>query len=45
MDDDVFLNVRRLLVASQQWDAMRAHYVGCMKHGVVWTRPGEKQAR
>ena len=26
--------------AMQQWDRMGAGYVGCLKHGAVWTEPG-----
>jgi hypothetical protein len=29
-DDDVFLNLSRLIAASGQWDKMGAQYVGCM---------------
>lgn len=40
MDDDVYLNIPRLLDTARQWDKMGAQYVGCMKHGLVGTDPG-----
>ncbi|KAL6754243.1 galactosyltransferase-domain-containing protein [Haematococcus lacustris] len=42
VDDDVWLSPARLRAASLQWSRMAAGYVGCMKHGVVWT---EQQSR
>ena len=37
VDDDVYYMIERTLLAMKQWDKMGATYVGCMKHGHVWT--------
>ncbi|KAI8471825.1 MAG: galactosyltransferase-domain-containing protein [Monoraphidium minutum] len=42
MDDDVYLNMERLTLAMRQWDRIGAGYVGCLKHGGVWTEPGTR---
>lgn len=42
MDDDVYLNPSRLLLAMRQWNSMHADYVGCMKHGVVISQSSSK---
>jgi Galactosyltransferase len=42
MDDDVYLNPQRLRLVMKQWNAMRAEYIGCMKHGVVHHDPSSK---
>jgi len=39
VDDDVYLNVERLLQATRQWDAIGAGYIGCMKHGDTYDDP------
>eukprot|EP00803_Ostreobium_quekettii_P009142 evm.model.scf_297.1 EVM.evm.TU.scf_297.1 scf_297:55686-61562(-) len=35
VDDDMYLKVDRLLLASKQWDRMGAGYIGCMQNGVI----------
>jgi hypothetical protein len=42
VDDDVYLMPSRLLLAQEQWGRMGAGYIGCMKHGAVWTRSGTR---
>eukprot|EP00210_Caulerpa_lentillifera_P004025 g3840.t1 len=37
VDDDVYYMFERTLLAMEQWDKMGATYVGCMKHGHVWS--------
>jgi hypothetical protein len=35
LDDDVYLQGTRLLLAIEQWEAMNVDYIGCMQHGDV----------
>jgi hypothetical protein len=42
LDDDVYLMPQRLPLVAQQWGRMGAGYVGCMKHGDVWKKPGTR---
>jgi Galactosyltransferase len=36
VDDDVYLAVHQMPAALAQWQAAKAHYVGCMKNGAVF---------
>lgn len=42
IDDDVFLSPERLLNVVQQWTAVGADYVGCMKNGGVHGNDNDK---
>lgn len=35
VDDSVYLNPQRLMLAIPQWRSMGVEYVGCMKRGVI----------
>lgn len=42
LDDDIFLAPERLPHALQQWDAVGADYIGCMKNGGVHGNDDDK---
>lgn len=42
VDDDVYLNPGRLMLALEQWQVMGVDYVGCMKHGDVRQDPSHR---
>ncbi|GLC41799.1 hypothetical protein PLESTM_001240900 [Pleodorina starrii] len=41
-DDDVYLIPHRLPAAAEQWERIGAGYIGCMKHGKVYSEEGTR---
>ncbi|KAK9909511.1 hypothetical protein WJX75_003351 [Coccomyxa subellipsoidea] len=39
IDDDVYLRIDSLILATQQWKQRHADYIGCMKNGDVYSDP------